>query len=83
MVFEELYKAYNKLVFNLALNYTQNREDAKEITQDVFISVYDNLTNFMQLAKPSTWIYRITINKSLDYIKAKKHKNALHFLTVC
>jgi RNA polymerase sigma factor (sigma-70 family) len=60
------------MVYNLALQYVQNSEDAEEITQDVFVSVYKKLTTFDAKATVKTWIYRITINKSLDFIKAKK-----------
>ncbi|MBL7975071.1 MAG: RNA polymerase sigma factor [Candidatus Kapabacteria bacterium] len=72
--FEEIYRLYQGLVYNLALQYIQNTEDAEEIMQDVFVAVYQSLHTFRNEAKPSTWIYRITINKSLDYIKAKKRK---------
>lgn len=63
------------------MQYVQNREDAEEITQDVFVSVHKSLDSFQNLAKHSTWIYRITINKSLDYIKAKKTKKRFAFIT--
>ncbi len=59
------------MVFNLALNYLQNVEDAEEVTQDVFFSIYKNIGSFKHNSKLSTWIYRITINKCLDCIKAK------------
>jgi RNA polymerase sigma-70 factor (ECF subfamily) len=64
-------------VYNLALQYVQNTADAEEITQDVFLSVHQSIERFQQNAKLSTWLYRITINKSLDYIKAKKRKKRL------
>lgn len=69
--FEKLYHDYHKLVFNVALHYTQNLEDAEEITQDVFIKVYHSLPSFNQKSSYKTWIYRIAINQSLDYIKKK------------
>lgn len=69
--FEKLYHEYKKLVFNVALNYLQNIEDAEEITQDVFVRVYNSLENFNQKSSYKTWIYRITINRCLDYIKQK------------
>lgn len=81
MQFEDLYNHHKNLVYNLALQYVQNAEDAEEITQDVFVSVYQNLESFRQDAKHSTWIYRITINKSLDFIKAKKRQKRFSFLT--
>jgi RNA polymerase sigma-70 factor (ECF subfamily) len=71
MTFEEIYSEYHKMVFNIALHYVQNIEDAEEIAQDVFVKVFDNLDSFKKRASLKTWIYRISINKSLDFIKAK------------
>jgi len=71
--FEKLYNQYSILVYNLALNYLQNIEDAEEITQDVFIQINNSLSNFQEKSSLKTWIYRITINKCLDFIK---HKNS-------
>lgn len=79
--FEELYEEHKSLVYNLALQYVQNIEDAEEITQDVFVSAYHHLDSFNHDSKISTWLYRITINKSLDFIKAKKRKKRFGFLT--
>jgi RNA polymerase sigma factor (sigma-70 family) len=73
--FDELYENYSNQVFNLALQYVQNREDAEEITQDVFVSVHRSLHKFDNRSLHSTWIYRIAINKSLDYLRAKKRRN--------
>lgn len=71
---EDLYNRYGAMVYNLALNYVQNVEDAEEITQDVFLAVFENLAAFQKQSSHKTWIYRITINKSLDYIKFKNSK---------
>jgi len=71
MTFDEIYFDHHKMVFNLALQYVQNIEDAEEITQDVFLKVFDNLDSFKKQASLKTWIYRISINQSLDFIKAK------------
>ena len=66
------YDKYKSLVYNLALNYSANKEDAEEITQDVFITVFKKMSSFRYESKIKTWLYRVTINKSLDYLKAKK-----------
>ena len=60
------------MVYNVALHYLQNVEDAEEVTQDVFVSVYQNLDKFNSNSSLKTWVYRITINKCLDFIKYKK-----------
>lgn len=72
--FQIIYNQYGVLVYNVALNYVQNIEDAEEITQDVFVQVYHSLENFAQRSSIKTWIYRIAINKSLDFIKHKNSK---------
>lgn len=79
--FEEVYNDHKKRVYNLALSYVQNSEDAQEITQDVFVAVYQSLGTFQERAAISTWIYRIAINKSLDFLKAKKRKKRFAFFT--
>lgn len=70
--FETIYNQNKVLVYNVALHYLQNMEDAEEITQDVFVQVYDSLDSFKEKASIKTWIYRISINKSLDYLKHKR-----------
>jgi RNA polymerase sigma factor (sigma-70 family) len=69
------------LVYNLALQYTQNAEDAEELSQDVFLKVHDKLAGFRHDATLKTWIYRITVNQSLDYIRAKKSQKRWSLLT--
>lgn len=80
MNFESLYEEHKSLVYNLALQYVQNIEDAEEITQDVFISIYESIDSFREQAKVTTWIYRITINKSLDFLRSKKRKKRFAFI---
>lgn len=72
--FKQLYHLHKNLVFNLALQYTNNVQDAEEILQDVFMKVYDHLDDFRNNADIKTWIYRITINQSLDFIKSQQRK---------
>lgn len=69
-----LYQQYSLLVYNVALQYVQNVEDAEEITQDVFVKVYQSINTFKSNSSLKTWIYRITINQSLDFIKQKTTK---------
>ena len=72
--FHIIYNQYHILVYNVALNYLQNIEDAEEITQDVFVQVYHSLGKFGERSSLKTWIYRITINKCLDFIKHKSSR---------
>ena len=72
--FNSVYNEYLLLVYNVALNYVQNIEDAEEITQDVFLKVHESLSDFKENSSLKTWLYRITINQSLDFIKKKNSK---------
>jgi RNA polymerase sigma-70 factor (ECF subfamily) len=72
--FNQLYELFKDRVYNTALSYSQNREDAEELTQDVFTKIYKNAANFKANSAVSTWIYRITVNASLNYINKKKLK---------
>ena len=68
------------MVYNLALQYLQNIEESEEICQDVFISAHQHLAKFNQESSYSTWLYRITINKCLDHLKAKKRLKRFAFI---
>ena len=70
-VFPILYERFSDKVYNTALSYTKNIEDAEEITQDVFIKIYKSAATFKGNSTLNTWIYRIAINTSLNYLKKK------------
>ena len=72
--FSNLVDSYKDLVFTLAIRMLGNREEAEEVSQDVFIKVYKSLPNFKGDSKISTWIYRIAYNTCLDRIKKIKKK---------
>lgn len=67
-----LMNRYTKLCFSIAYRVCQDAEQAQDIVQDSFISAYENLKDFNQESKFSTWLYRITLNKALAF--KKKHK---------
>jgi RNA polymerase sigma factor (sigma-70 family) len=79
--FQELYTSYAAMVYNLAVSYLQNVEDAEEITQDVFLQVHQSLEKFKHKSTLKTWIFRITINKCLDQLKARKRKKRMAFVS--
>ena len=70
--FRQLYMMFAEKVYNTAISYVQDTQDAEEITQDVFTSIFRNAGKFKGNAAISTWIYRITVNTSLNYLKRKK-----------
>jgi len=79
--FEALYKATSSFVYNVALRITNNRNDADEVTQDVYVKVYDNLRAFGFRSSFKTWIYRITANTAINYCKkhARHIKGAVEY----
>lgn len=73
-VFTEIVDQWQKMVYNTALSIVQVEEDAEDITQDVFIDVYEKLDKFRGDSQLSTWIYRITVNRCLDFEQKKKRQ---------
>lgn len=55
-------------MYNTALGYLRNNEEAEEVTQDVFLTIFQKAETFKGKSKVSTWVYRITVNKSLNQI---------------
>jgi RNA polymerase sigma factor (sigma-70 family) len=77
----EIYNQFSKMVFNVALSYCPTTEDAEEITQDVFVEVYRSMGSFKGEASVKTWIYRIAVNKSLDFLRYKNRKKRFAFIS--
>lgn len=70
--FQGCFNTHKDRVFNTALSLLQNWEEAEEVTQDVFLAAYEALPSFRGQSTLSTWLYRITMNKALDRLKARK-----------
>src|SRR5262245_33710233 len=62
LAFEELIGRYNEKAYNLAMRITRRQEDAEEILQDVFVSVFKKIHEFEGKSAFSSWLYRITVN---------------------
>lgn len=72
--FEELVNLYKDLVFNVCAGLIQNIDDADDLTQDVYIEVFNSISSFKGESSLKTWIYRIAVNKSLELIRKKNRK---------
>ena len=70
--FREIFNKYKARVINLSCRFLQSREAAEDIAQDVFIKIYEGRLKFDPKAKFTTWLYRVTVNASLDFIRKKK-----------
>jgi len=72
--FRILVEKYQHRVFNTCLGFLRNADDADDIAQEVFIEVYRSIDKFNEQSSLATWLYRISVNKSLDYIKMQNRK---------
>jgi RNA polymerase sigma-70 factor (ECF subfamily) len=72
--FRLLVEKYSGLVFNLALRMLNNREDAEDVSQDVFIKLYRGLGRYRGEGSLSTWIYRITVNVIHDVLRHRRRQ---------
>jgi RNA polymerase sigma-70 factor (ECF subfamily) len=67
----ELVRRYQKKIYALVYNMTSNREDAEDLVQDVFVKAYAALRHFKGDSSFFTWIYRIAINRTINYVKKR------------
>ena len=72
MDFDNIYEEYFDRVYYKVLSVVKNDDDAEDICQETFISVYKNLSKFREESNIYTWIYRIAINKTYDFFKTRK-----------
>lgn len=72
MDFDNIYEEYFDRVYYKVLSVVKNNDDAEDICQETFISVYKNLSKFREESSIYTWIYRIAINKTYDFFKKRK-----------
>lgn len=69
--FERLLLRYEKPIYNAAFRMLRNSEDAKDVTQNVFLKAFQNLGNFDKKHRFFSWIYRIALNESINLAKTK------------
>jgi RNA polymerase sigma-70 factor (ECF subfamily) len=72
--FEELVCRYDRQVLSIAMNFTKDSDQAKDIYQEVFLKVYKSLDGFAFKSQFSTWLYRVATNVSLSYISSEKRR---------
>jgi RNA polymerase sigma factor (sigma-70 family) len=70
--FAYLIDKYKDMIFTLTFRITGNREDAEEVSQDVFLKAYRGLAAFRGTSKFSTWLYKIAYNESVSRIRKKQ-----------
>lgn len=71
-IFAQIVERYQNYVFTLVLRFTDSREDAEEIAQDIFVKAYRSLADFRGDAKFSTWLYTIVRTSCITFLRKKK-----------
>ena len=71
---------YQQKVFATCISFVPNKEDAEDIAQEVFVEIFNSINKFNGHSKLSTWIFRITTNKCLEFIRKRNTKKRFAFL---
>ena len=79
--FTAFYEQFQAQVYRTAFGYFHNSSDAEEVVQDVFVEVYRSAKKFNFNSNLSTWLYRISVNKSLDKLRYQKSAKRFSFLS--
>ena len=74
--FENLVKRYYRAVYGLAFKYCRIKEDAEDITQEVFIILARKLNSFRHRSSFKTWLFRITINAATDFLRKRNRSRS-------
>ncbi|MBS2211184.1 RNA polymerase sigma factor [Carboxylicivirga mesophila] len=72
--FRQLLELHHRKVIHICLSFVNDPHDAEDIAQEVFIEMFRSLKNFRKDASVSTWLYRLSVNKSLDFIRQSKRQ---------
>ncbi len=75
--FDQLVERYHGKIYGLTYNMTSNREDAEDLTQEVFVKAFKALPRFRGSSSFYTWLYRIAVNKTINYRKKRNRKRAI------
>lgn len=70
--FDALFVKYQDYVYNILFGIVGSQEEARDLTQDVFLQVYRSLPRFRQNARFATWLYRIAVNRGVDSARGSR-----------
>lgn len=77
--FQEIVQRYQRKVYSICYGMLKNQQDALDVSQDVFIKVFRYLKNFNHSSSFYTWLYRITVNKCIDFIRKQNRRAELDY----
>jgi len=74
VAYDELIRTYHGKIYALVYNMTSNREDSEDVVQEVFVKAYSALARFKGDSSFYTWIYRIAVNRTINFVKRRKKR---------
>jgi RNA polymerase sigma-70 factor (ECF subfamily) len=74
--FEQLYRAHAGRLYTLIVRMVASAETAEDLLQEVFLTAYRKVSNFRGESSLGTWLYRMAVNHSLDYLRGRQNKMA-------
>lgn len=75
--YDELVRRYQERIYATLYHMTSNHEDANDLTQEAFIKAYQALQSFKGGSSFYTWVYRIAVNKTINFLKQRKNRYAM------
>ncbi len=75
--YDQLVRRHQSRIYGLVYNMTSSKEDAEDLVQDVFVKAFSSLKGFRGTSSFYTWIYRIAINRTINFLKRRKKRQAL------
>ena len=81
LAFKILVEEYKDRIYNLCFGYIRNSSEAEDLTQEVFVTIYNSMDSFNEDATLTTWVYRIAINEALQMIRRQKAKKRWGFMS--
>jgi len=76
--FDRLFEKYQLSLYSICYRFTRNEDDARELTQDIFLKVYNNLTKFHEKSRFFTWLYRIAVNTCISFKRKQKRPEMVY-----
>jgi len=74
LAFRTLVNNHHQRVIHICLSFVNQLEDAEDVAQEVFVEMFKSIATYREEASLSTWLYRLAVNKSLDFLRQKKRK---------
>src|SRR5690606_2230525 len=77
-----IYDRYSEVVYHKCLSFVKNKEEAQDITHDIFVKLFLKIRSFKNQSKFSTWLYSFTYNHCVNYVQRDYNKRRDKFIRV-